>query len=213
MTSRLELYNAALTICGERHLANLTENREPRRLLDHVWDNDGVDACLERGQWKFALRAVRIDFDPDITPDFGYRRAFLIPNDWVLTSAVCSDEYYTAPLLRYSHEPDYWFADLDEIFVKYVSNDSFYGQDLSRWPATFADYVAAHFAAKIIFKLTSDENKRESVIKWEKRQLLTAKSKDAMTSPQQFPAPGSFVTSRYRSRSRGDRGSRSQLLG
>jgi len=213
MTDRLSIYNSALIICAERTLASLTENREPRRNLDLVFDNGGIDACLEKGQWKFAMRAVRLDFDPAITPDFGYRRAFTIPTDWVLTSAVCSDEYFTAPLLGYSKEVSNWFADVDEIFVKYVSNDTAFGNDLSLWPATFTDYVAAHFAAKIIFKLTSDEKKRESVIKWEKRQLTTAKSKDAMSGPQQFPAPGVFVTSRYHLRSRRDRGSRGRLLG
>jgi len=39
-TSRLKLYNDALTACGESHLASLTEDREPRRLLDHVWDEN-----------------------------------------------------------------------------------------------------------------------------------------------------------------------------
>ena len=213
MTDRLSLYNDALTICGERHLASLTESREPRRLLDSVWDNQGVNACLERGQWKFAKRTVRLDYDADITTDYGYRRAFSKPTDWVLTSALCSDEYFNSPLLRYSHEAGYWYADIDEIFVKYVSNDEFYGNDLSLWPSTFSDYVAAHFAAKIIFKLTSDESKRESVIKWEKRQLTTAKSKDAMNQPQLFPAPGSFVNSRYRLRTGRDRGNRNSLIG
>lgn len=212
-TSRLKLYNDALTICGERHLASLTEEREPRRLLDHVWDNDGVDACLERGQWKFAMRAVRVDFDANVTPDFGYRRAFSKPSDWVLTSAFCYDEFFDVPITRYSDESDYWYADVDEVFIKYVSNDDAFGNDLSLWPATFSDYVAAHFATKIIMKLTSDEKKRDSVIKWEIRQLKLAKSNDAMAGPQKFPAPGNFVNSRYRLGSRRDRGNRNRLIG
>ena len=92
MTTRLEIYNSALMICADRTLASLNENREPRRLLDIVFDNGGIDACLEKGQWKFAMRAVRLDFDPGITPDFGYRRAFPIPVDWVFTSSFSSDE-------------------------------------------------------------------------------------------------------------------------
>ena len=215
-TDRLKLYNAALTVCGERHLASLTESREPRRLLDHVWDNDGVDACLERGQWKFAMRSMKLDFDTTLDTNFGYRRAYTIPDDWILTSALCSDEYYDTPLTRYRNEAGIWYADIDEIYVRYVSNDVNYGGNLSLWPATFADYVASAFAAKIVFKLTSDEKKRESVIKWEKRQRTTAKSKDAMAGPQQFPAPGNYVNSRNRgtgSNTWGDRGNRGQLLG
>ncbi len=212
-TTRLKLYNSALTICGERHIASLTEDREPRRLLDHIWDNDGVNACLEMAQWKFAMRSVRIDYDADVTPDYGFRRAFTKPSDWIITSAFCYDEYFTNPVTRYVDETGYWYSDVEEIFIKYVSDDITYGGDLSLWPATFEDYVAANFATKIIMKLTSDEKKRDSVIKWEERQLKTAKNKDAMAGPQQFPAPGNFVNSRYRLRTRRDRGNRGQLIG
>lgn len=212
-TSKLEIYNAALTICGETHLSSLTESREPRRLLDQVWDNDGVDKCLEMAQWHFAMKTVRIDYDAGVTPDFGYRRAFSKPSDWVITSAVCSDEYFDVPLTRYIDEADYWYSDLDEIYVKYVSNDSAYGNDLSLWPASFTDFVAAHFASKIIMKLTADEKKRNSVIDWENKMLKIAKSRSAMTGPQKFPAPGNFVTSRHRYGSRRDRGNRGNLIG
>jgi hypothetical protein len=211
-TSRLKIYKAALTICGERTIADLTEDREPRRLLDEVWDNQGVDACLEMAQWKFAMRSVRIDYDADVTPDYGFQRAFTKPDDWVVTSALCSDEYFRTPLTRYVDETGYWYSDIDEIYVRYVSNDASYGSDLSLWPATFADFVAANFATKIIMKLTTDEKKRESVIKWESKQLKTAKNKDAMAGPQQFPAPGNFVSSRTRG-GRRDRGNRGQLIG
>jgi len=212
-TSKLLIYNAALTICGERQIADLTEDREPRRLLDTVWDNQGVDTCLEMAQWHFAMRSVRLDYDADVTPDYGFRRAFSKPTDWVITSSLCSDEYFKTPLTRYVDESDYWYSDIDEIYVRFVSNDTGYGNDLSLWPGTFADYVAAHFATKIIMKLTSDERKRESVMVWEEKALKKAKNKSAMAGPQQFPAPGNWVSSRSRLGSRSDRGNRGQLIG
>jgi len=212
-TSRLELYNSALVICGERILTSLTEDRKSRRLLDHVWDNDGVDACLERGQWRFARRTKRFDYDTDMTTDFGYNRAFSKPTDWVATSAVCSDEYFNAPLTDYVDEADYWFAEIDEIYVKYVSNDASFGGNLSLWPATFTDYVGAAFAAKIVLALTQDDEKKQDVLAEEKRRLVLAKSNDAMVDPQQFPPSGSWVNSRSRWGSNRDRGNRGQLLG
>ncbi len=221
MTTRLELYNAALLICGERFLASLTEDREPRRLLDHVWDNDGVKHCLESGQWKFAMRAVLLDYDTSITPDFGYRRAFSKPTDWCCTSAVCVDEYFNTPLTQYVEETGYWFADYDELYIRYVSNDSSFGGDLSIWPSKFADYVAAHFAGKIILKLTSDKDKQRMILgddfSGNRKGILAAarkeaKSLDAMSGPTTFPATGSWVSSRG-GRSSRDRGSRSNLIG
>lgn len=212
-TSQLQLYNAALTICGERHLASLTEDREPRRLLDHVWSHNGIKACLEKGQWGFAMRTLRIDYDTTVSPDYGYIRAFSKPSDWVVTSSVCSDEYFNVPLTRYEDEAGYWYADLDEIYVRFVSNDANYGGDLSLWSASFVDYVSASFAAKIILKLTSDDKRLAEVKKLEKQYLSEAKSISAMGNPQRFPAPGNFVTSRGRSSSSRDRGNRGQLIG
>ncbi len=212
-TSRLKIYNSALTICGERHLASLTEDRLPRRLLDHVWDNDGVDTCLEYGQWKFATRTVKVDFDTDVTTDFGYNKAFSKPSDWVLTSALCSDEYFTAPLLLYSDENDFWFADLEEIYVKYVSNDPAWELDLSLWPATFEKFVSGFFASEIILALSQDKDRMLLVQEHLKEVRLKAKNSDAMAGPTKFPAPGNWTKSRTRFGSNRDRGNRGSLLG
>jgi len=217
LTTRLELYNAALLICGERFLSSLSEDREPRHLLDHVWDNDGVRKCLESGQWKFAMRAVRLDYDTAIDPEFGYRRAFSKPTDWCTTTAVCSDEYFNVPLLQYVEEAGYWFADIDELYVRYVSNDSSFGGDLSLWPAKFADYVAAFFASKIILKLTADKERRDAILHPRDGLLVRAtkeaKSHDAMAGPTVFPPRGSWSSARGPGYSRRDRGSRSNLTG
>jgi hypothetical protein len=212
-TSKLEIYNAALVICGERILASLTEDRKPRRLLDQVWDNDGVEACLERAQWKFAMNSIKLDYDTSVTTDFGYRRTFAKPSDWVLTSAVCSDEFFTTPLIRYTDENDFWYAELDMIYVKYVSNSTDFGLNLSLWPPTFNKFVSAYFANEIVLGLTQDQEIADRVEKRLDKTMKLAKSNDSMAGPQQFPAPGAFVNSRYRGRTTRDRGSRSNLIG
>ena len=108
-TTKLNLYNKALRYLGERTLANLTEERAPRRLLDDVYDQGGIEYCLEQGQWHFAMRTISIDYDTTIEPPFGYKRAFSKPADWVVTSALCSDEYFNTPITQYVDEAEYWF--------------------------------------------------------------------------------------------------------
>lgn len=213
---RLSLYNDALLLCGERALANLSVNEETRHLLDTVWNNNGVDGCLEEAQWEFAMRTIRIDYDTGITPDFGFRRAFDKPTDWILTSAVCQDEYCRVPLTRYVDEAGMWYADEDTIYVRYVSNDDAYGNNLALWPRSFTEFVAAHFASKIIVKTSSDQDKIRMFINPERplhsvrgRALLQAKSRCAMSGPTQFMAQGSWSRSRTAGSSRGDRGSNS----
>jgi len=212
-TSKLKIYNRALIICGERILDDLTEDTKSRRLLDQVWDEGGVDACLEEAQWKFAMKAVKLDFDTAINTDFGYKRAFQKPNDWIVTSAVCSDEFYTAPLIRYSDENAVWYAELDIIYVKYVSNATTHGLDYSLWPSTFGKFVTTWFANEIVMGISQDEALWDRVDKKLGVVRKKAKSRDAMAGPQQFPAPGSYVRSRYRGRTTRDRGSRSNLIG
>lgn len=220
MASRLSLYNDALLLFGQRALTSLTEATQARYLLDQVWDNGGVDACLSEGQWTFAMRAVQVDYDSDIDPSFGYNRAFTKPTDWILTSAVCADEFFRVPLTRYVDETGYWYSDIDTIYVRYVSNDSLYGANIGSWPKSFTEFAAAHFVSEVIFGMTGDvdkvkmfknpENPKHSI---RGRALLNAKSICAMSGPTKFLAQGSWTTARTFGGSRRDGGNTSDLIG
>lgn len=210
MTDQLSIYNAALRHIGERELASLTENREPRRVLDGVWDDDFVDTCLEQGYWNFATRAIKITYSPSVEPPFGYRYAFDVPNDHVRTAAVCSDEYFNSPVLGYTTEGEYWFCDLQELYIKYVSNDNAYGMDYSLWPKSFTRWVELYLASLICERLTQNASKQERLMKRAKRALIDARSKDAMEEATTFMPPGSWSRSRSARVGR-DRGNRSSL--
>lgn len=222
-TDRLGIYNGALLLCGERFLSSLTEDREPRYLLDHVWDKGGVRYCLEQGQWNFAMRTSRLDYSTDIEPDFGYRRAFEKPDDWVNVANVAQDEFFRAPLLRYQDESGYIYADLDTIYARYISDDDTYGFDFATWPESFREYVEAHFAAKVIRNITSDETMVDRIVHPKTGILViarrTAKNKDAQAEPTQFGAQGAWTRARqgYRTGRRGgplgDGGSGGSLIG
>jgi hypothetical protein len=212
VTTKLSLFNGALLHCKERFLASLSEEREPRRLLDHVYASGGIKYCLEQAQWHFAMRTTQVDYDTGIEPDFGYRRAFSKPTDWVLTSGLCSDEFFNTPLTQYVDEANYWYSDLDTIYVRYVSNDVAYGMDLNKWPETFREFVEAHFASKIIGKLSGSEEKERELQKKRDDLLKVAKNKSAMADPTKFAAAGSWTSARRRN-SRQDRGNRGSLIG
>lgn len=217
-TTRLKLYNGALMICGQRELAALTEDVEGRHLLDSAWNDGAVDSCLSEGQWRFAIRTQRLDYSASITPAFGLRRAFTKGTDWLLTSAVCQDEYFNSPLLQYTDESGMLYADLDQIFVKFVSNDVGYGGDLSLWPAKFTDYVKHYLAGKIISKLSAEETRRAALLNKRgliDRALEDARNRDAISEPTKFFAQGRWTRSRGGGRvgNRSDGGSKSSLIG
>lgn len=196
MASRLNFYNKALLELGERKLASLAENRAPRRILDEAWDDEFVNYCLEQGQWNFAIRTAKLDYEPSIEPDFGYQRAFAKPDDFVRLVGIASDEYFASPLTRYTDEAGYLFSDLDEVYVRYVSNDSQYGNDLSLWPATFSRWVSVELAARTCEAITGSSGKVDALEKKSRRFLVDARSKDAMSEGTAFPPQGSWVRSR-----------------
>lgn len=212
MPSKLTVFNGALREIGERKLSSLTENREPRRVLDSVWDNDFIRQCLSEGLWNFAMRTVELTYSPSVSPDFGYTRAFDKPTDWVRTASMSADDRFATPLLQYNDEAGYWFADLDTLYVRYVSDDDEYGADLSLWSPKFTLFVETELAARTAKRITGSDSEAAAIRKRADDALKKARSVDAMDEPTKMIPRGSWVTARG-GRSRRDRGNRGSLIG
>lgn len=196
MTDKLALYNGALRKCGAARLAALSDEGEGRRALDECYA-ERLKLCLESGFWNFATRLVQLTASPSIATGFGYRYGFDKPDDWVKTAAVTLDAHGLEPLLFYEDLTDFWLADMETIYVRYVSNDQDWGMDLGRWPAGFTDFVQADLAWEICERLTSSAAKKDDLEKRRKTALLNALNRDAMNQPvTRFPPPGRLVMSR-----------------
>jgi hypothetical protein len=164
------------------------------------------------GYWNFATRTTEISFNPSIEPDFGLRRAFDKPTDWVRTVELADDEYFNSPLLDYHDEGDLIFTDIQLIYLRYVSDDSQFGADLSLWPQTFTRFAAAYMATEIVPGLTDSATKMEYITKLYLKSRTAARSVDAMNQPPGFPPMGQWTSSRtYGTRTRRDRGTRGSL--
>lgn len=213
-TDRLALYNIALFAVGERALASLTETREPRRLLDEVYTRGAgaVEFFLEQGLWNHAIRAVQIDKSTSVTPSFGLANAFDLPTDFIRLVQISSGEYFSSPLMQYEIEAAFIYADIDPIYLRYVSDSNDFGNDLSLWPETFTLWGGTWLGLQIAPVLLNDKD-LEALEKRTRRLLNDARSKDAMQEPPRFPPLGSWSRARFGHRRRRDRGSRSQLIG
>jgi hypothetical protein len=160
------------------------------------------------------MRASRFDYSTQVTPAFGFRRAFDKPTDWVATSSVCTDEYFKNPLTEYEDEVTFWFADVDQIFVRYVSDSDQFGENLSRWPEAFIELVKAHLARRIAPKTPGSKEKIDYAEAVYKNALKIAKNHNLQSEPARFPPPGSWTEARRRGeRGRNDRGNRGSLIG
>ena len=193
MASKLEIYNMALGHLGERKISSLSEAREPRRVLDDFYDAV-VAGCLEEGFWNWAMRTVEHASSDSYEPSFGLTYAFEKPTDWVRTYLISTSERMDPPLLEYVDEGGLWYADNDPLYIKYVSNGTSYGLDLSLWSQRFADYVAANLAVKACKRVTGSLD--ENLFKIEDKARRKAKSKDAMDEPPGFAPTGTWVRSR-----------------
>ncbi len=101
-----------------------------------------------------------------------------------------------SPFIRYGGEGDYWFADVDPVYVQYVSDDVTCGLDLGKWPPVFAEYVALRLAFKACGRISSNSNLREELMKLDRKHKNDARSKDAMGKPPAFPPPGGWSSAR-----------------
>lgn len=198
-SDKLAVYNGALRRLGSRKLASLTESREPRRVLDDIWDNGRlVNYALERGEWNFAIKTVRAAYDSGVETSFGFRRAFTKPDDFCRLAALSGDEYFRTPLVasQYTDEGGYWLSDQDELFIRYVSSHDNFGHDSSRWTESFRNYLEAVMAYEGCERITNSSTKEDRLERAMGKYLAEAKSTDAMQEGVKFRPAGSWVRSR-----------------
>lgn len=193
---KLGLYNAALRLMGERRLANLSENREPRRVLDGVWADDAIGSCLEQGQWSWASRSLKMEATPSEVADFGYKYVFQKPDDYVRVITLCNDEYFSSSLNRFVDEGDYFYVDNDTIYLRYVSDGINYGRNYALWPQSFQRYVIAFMAYEASLRLTNSHAIQDRLELQMKRRLSDAQAKDGVNRPVQYPPRGSWLKAR-----------------
>jgi len=196
MTTRLALYNRGLRYCGQSKIASLTEESESRRVMDDVWDEGAIDSCLEQGLWNFATRTISLSYSPSVTTPFGYLNAFDIPTDWIRTFQISTDANFVTPLNDFQETTGYWLCNFEDIYVRYISNDSEYGNDLSRWPKSFERYFALFMAVEAAPRLRANGEAQDQLKKDLEDALHDARSKDAANTGTKFPPSGGWLTAR-----------------
>lgn len=195
MADKLELYNAALRECGDTRLATLTDSVEARFVMDGLYDRV-LRHCIEAGQWNFAMRDASIA--STATPAFGYSYSFPKPADWVRTCALSAAGDFFVPLEDYVDQVATWQANVNPIFVKYVSSGTSYGLNLALWPESFTRYVEMELAWRYSRRGSQSDTMRENLSRDRDKAKSNALAKDAMNqaAPQRIQ-PGRFVRSRY----------------
>ena len=183
MTTQTLLYQRALRLLGERELSSVTENREPRHLLD-AEDEDGglITYALETGFWRFASKTEQLSSSG--TSAFGLTKTFGKPSNYVHLIELSGDEHFRTPLTRdklfsnpessFREDQALFYSMLTTIYIRYVNKSSSYGTDLTIWPETFAQYYAALLAHKVGLAMTKKPAIMAVVAKELDRAYITA---------------------------------------
>jgi hypothetical protein len=151
---KLKVYNNALILVGERTLTSLTENREPRRLLDSSFDFDAINYCLEIVKPVFSRKTIKLTNSvPSVNHDLD--NVFTLPSDWIATVDVYSDSRLDQPITRYINEDRTIACEYDTVFVRYTSSDN--AEVYTKWSPAFALVVSTYLAREISTRLVPAE--------------------------------------------------------
>lgn len=150
--TKLELYNGALILLGQRSLSSDTEARNPRYDLDDIYSG-AVDYCLEMVKPRFATLLVTI---AGATPTAvtGYSNQATLPANFKAIAGVYADGKMEQPIVKYVHEANYILSDFDDIYLRYVQDFSTVG--LTYMPQSFGRVVSAYMARELSVKIDPD---------------------------------------------------------
>lgn len=195
--TKLGIYNAVLRKCRSKKLADLTENRKSRRSIDSVWSEDPIRFCLEQGQWQFATKSIKLEPDETISPSFGRKYAFRKTDDYVRTVAISFNEFFHGAETQYEDEGNYIYADVEVVYLKFVSDAVDYGRDYSLWPKSFDRLVVAHIAQEIVGDLTDSTTLEDKIEREYDKRLKKAQGLDGVNRPTRFMPSGSWSNARH----------------
>jgi hypothetical protein len=178
--TQLSVYNRALTALGQRRLATITEQCEPRRVLDDLWA-DCLQYCLEQGMWNFAMINSSLAADMG-SGDINYSHKYDKPGDLVHLFAISSSSTYDPPLVNdFVDQQAHWYANVATVYLRYTSNDGTSGGgNLGFWTQTFATYVAHVLAAWSAVRITGSEAMAQAMEVKAQRYLLAALAIDSV---------------------------------
>ncbi len=152
-TTKLQLYKRACILMEQTPISALTDAVESRRRLDDHYD-DALAWLMEQGFWRCGMRTVEITQNEAVSPAFAFEFAHDMPSDFVKKYVISASEFLDPPLDEqsagnaYLIEGGYLWANVTPVYMRYLSNDSSYGLDLTRWTEGMANAVAHELAAR-----------------------------------------------------------------
>ncbi len=151
---QLSLYNDALLLLGQRQLASLSENREPRFRLDDIYGIEALEFCLEVSKPLFA-RETNTLTGSSASAEHGLDNVFALPSDYLSMVSVFSDDKLDQPLNRYIIENRTIACEFSTIYIRFVS--SALVATFASWTPSFTKVVSAYLARELAERISPEK--------------------------------------------------------
>jgi hypothetical protein len=188
--TKLQLYNDALRIIGERKLASETEARESRYRLDDIYDFGAIDYCLEITKPRFASLVDKISTSVTST-EYGFANTFDLPADYLAMVGLFSDAGLDEPITRFIEQGRTIATDHAAVYLRYTSTTS--GAVLASWPPSFTRLVSAYLAKELAPRIRPDAIESASANFASERGVFLTTDSAEETRPRSKPATATLT--------------------
>lgn len=147
---KLELYNNALQLVGQRRLTSVTDNENTRHYLDAAYNAQAVDYCLELSKPTFATKTVKLTTSSE-SDEHDLDNVFTLPDSYITVVEVFSDPRLDQPVSRYILEGNTIACEHETIYLRYITDE--YSDTYTYWTPTFTKLASAYLAKEICPKL------------------------------------------------------------
>ena len=185
-----DLYNKALQVLRLPQLTSNTDESQRKVALDYAMDNKAVETVFELISWGFLYKRVKLAASVTEIPTFGFQFAFDVPADFIRIDNISANEYFRDPL-PYTREGDFFYADVDELYLRYLSDDQV--TTPATWPVYVHNLVAAELARNCAGLPDADRDNADRIYEEYKNE---AYSTDAQRNPPQVIGSGSWTRAR-----------------
>jgi len=187
-----DLYNKALQILKLPPLISNDDESERRVAIDYALDTGAIETVFDLINWNYNVKVAEIDEDGVYSPTFGYTYRFAVPADMTRLYGISADDRFLNPLSNWYREGAYFFADVQTIYIKYLSTDQH--STISAWPRYMFNLVAAEIARSCCHLPGVDYNHVERKYQEYK---IEAYNTDAQRQPPKLISSGSWNRSRF----------------
>jgi len=193
MPSKVDIANGTLRLIGASSITSFTDGTKNANVINDMYD-DRLEELLRIHDWNFATKRVKLAQDAT-APAFGWDHAYSTPSDWLRTVSLHDNSAGLGTIVWSEEQNDSGNAiltDADDVYMAYIAKVT----DPNLLPADFRLAFQYSLAAALAIPIASSNALEDTMERRALRQLMKAKSSDAIGSTPVSRPRGTWADSR-----------------